>query len=171
MSHNALYWFLTGLINRICELMKVEAINVKPYTTYRHSQRDQLGWQFSLPSFQTHGMGCRASRLLGSNLTWEETVAGECDSDVKSAQRLWQKGLLGRKSQTQGANGSTATRWRKRRNTLTAATKCYYVHSFTSTPVGFLSDLFMHFCVHVKDFTCCNWNCWQSAATVLCQGK
>lgn len=41
VSHNTPYWFLTGVINRICEakLMKVNAINCKARTTCTHRRR------------------------------------------------------------------------------------------------------------------------------------
>lgn len=52
-------------------------------------------WKISRLPFQARGMGSRASRLFGSNLTWEEHTVGECDSDdVKHVRASWRKGLL-----------------------------------------------------------------------------
>lgn len=50
------YWFLTAVINRICEakLMNVSTMNGKLHTTYRHLLGGKNGSKTYFPSFQTH---------------------------------------------------------------------------------------------------------------------
>ncbi len=75
VSNNTPYWFLTGVINRICEakLMKVSAINGTPHTD---THREWAGFgEFLFRPFKRVGRAAEHSRLLGSNLSREETVA------------------------------------------------------------------------------------------------
>lgn len=105
VSCNALYWFLTGVINRICEakLMKVNTINGKPHTDIHRGGK--LVLRIYLLSFQMRGMDHRVSRQSGSNLSWESATE-ECDFSVKLGS--WQGEILWRKSQVWGGSGGEA---------------------------------------------------------------
>lgn len=99
VSHNTAYWFLTGVINRICEAKLMKVIkDDKVHTTCTHWGGASWNVEFLLLYFQSCGLNSSISGLLGRNLTWEGTTVG-----------LWCKNVL--ETVTEGPSWKEVTGW------------------------------------------------------------